>query len=175
MTWWNKTKKNNVKSPETNNNQRWEELPQGAITVSDLPRTWNDDGEAIDESIEAKLTKDSEGKYLEIVTSIVNISCGQLADQNKSKRKNRKILLIFFVVFLATQYVVMLGLFVLKGFNIWGFDLKDSIILTYITSVFVETLGAIIIMVTYAFQSDQEVQILKILNGVVEKFQKFSK
>jgi len=42
-------------------------------------------------------------------------------------------------------------------------------------SVFVETLGAIIVMVKYAFKTDEEVEIIKILNAVVKNYQKYKR
>ena len=170
------------KSTKENIDQEWEskdKLSKEKISVFDVHEDWIDDWvedpNEIDKSIDDTLKKDSEERYLAIVTNIVDVSQNQLQQQNNSKTNNRKILLKFFVMFLIAQYFVMLLLFAFQGFALWGFELNDPIVMTYITSVFVETLGAIIIMVKYAFQSDQEVQILKILNGVVEKFQKFNK
>ena len=169
------SKKN--KGTKINIDQEWEDkdkLAKKPIIIHDLPPIWNQNEDA-DIRIDEILKEKSEENYLRIVANIVEVSQSQLTNQNTSKQENRKILLSFFKWFLLAQYVVMLALFVLKGFTVGGFSISDSIILTYITSVFVETVGAIIIMVKYAFKSDQEVQILKILNGVVEKFQKFSK
>lgn len=170
------------KSTKENIDQEWEskdKLSKEKISVFDVHEDWIDDWvedpNEIDKSIDDTLKRDSEERYLAIVTNIVDVSQNQLQQQNNSKTNNRKILLKFFVRFLIAQYFVMLLLFAFQGFALWGFELNDPIVMTYITSVFVETLGAIIIMVKYAFQSDQEVQILKILNGVVEKFQKFNK
>lgn len=167
-------------STKINIDPEWKaKFSQEQISLFDLSEecvdNWVDDANEIDKSIDDKLKRNSEEKYLEIVTNIVSVSRSQLEKQNRSKQNNRILLLRFFVWFLIAQYVIMIALFVVEGFGLWGFFLKEAIILTYISSVFVETLGAIIIMVKYAFQSDQEVQILKILNGVVEKFQKFSK
>ena len=52
----------------------------------------------------------------------------------------------------------------------------DSTVLTVLVSaMFVETLGAIIVMIRYCFDSSQEVKILEVLNGIVSNFQKFKK
>lgn len=46
---------------------------------------------------------------------------------------------------------------------------------TYIVSAFVETLGVVAVMVRFAFDTKQEVEILSTLNGIVEHFQKYKR
>ncbi len=127
----------------------------------------NDDADAIDNELKGE----SEKTYREIAQLIVNTSSKQLNEQNQSKTKLKSIFTIFFIVFISAQYVVLVGLMLLKALA--GVDLSDTVLITYITSVFVETLGSIAVMIAYAFDSKQEVNILEILNGVISNFQKF--
>ena len=52
-------------------------------------------------------------------------------------------------------------------------QLSDNVLTVYMTSVFVETLGAVVVMIKYAFKADEEVRIIDILNAVVKNFQKY--
>ena len=118
------------------------------------------------------LTSESEKAYREIARDIVDVSEGQLKEQNDSKSSLKLTFTVFFIVFIIVQYAVMIAFLYAKAF-IPGIGLSDTIVITYITSVFVETLGAIIFMIKYAFDSSQEVNILKILNSVIRYYQKF--
>lgn len=80
----------------------------------------------------------------------------------------------FFIWFISIQYIILVLFLLLTAFC-RTFHLSDTIVISYITSVFVETLGAIIFMIKYAFDSSQEVKVLEILNGVVLNFKKFKK
>lgn len=115
----------------------------------------------------------SENAYVSIAKDIVETSASQLKNQNCVKDELRKKFSQFFRWFLIAQYLVLVALLVIKSFADTG--LTDTVLLAYIASVFVETLGALIVMVKYSFDSSQEVKILEILNGVISSFQKFNK
>lgn len=120
--------------------------------------------------------KDPEASYNLIAYKIVKIAEEQLKSQNQSKIDLKADLSRFFRTFLKLQFVVLfLLLFGEMICNIaWPTveAISDKIILTFITSVFVETLGGIILMVIYAFSSKDEIQITKILTEVIKTFQK---
>ncbi len=131
---------------------------------------WKDNSEA--DTIDNSLRKASEDAYRKIAIDIVKLSEEQLKEQNESKNSLKKIFTIFFIVFISVQYLVLISLLYIKTF-VEKMYLSDTVIISYITSVFVETIGAIIIMVKYSFDSKQEVNILEILNGVITNYQKF--
>ena len=116
--------------------------------------------------------EESEKKYLEITDDIVSSSIELLERQYEEKQSPKKIFMWFFIVFLSIQYAVLLSLLYIKTFA-ENIGLTDTVIISYISSVFVETLGAIIYMVKYSFNTEQETTIVGILHGVVEKFQKY--
>ena len=132
------------------------------------------DNNDADVSIDAKIMTQSEDAYIKIAEKIVQTSTNQLEDQNESKNKLKEKFTKFFICFISIQYGFLALLLV--GMAIFDFvELDTDIVMAYITSVFVETLGAIILMITYAFNSQQEVKILEILNKVIANYQKFKK
>lgn len=131
-------------------------------------------GASVDfDEVEKGLAKQSEDAYRDVADKIVSQSIEQLGEQNESKNDLKKLFTIFFTIFISVQFLIMVGLLVCVGF--FEMALSDTVLISYITSVFVETIGAIIIMIRYAFDSQQEVNILQILNGVIENYQKFKK
>lgn len=127
---------------------------------------WNDNKDArtvFDNQI-------SERAYVDVTEKVVNASIDQLSNQFESKRKLKSALSKFFIAFITAQYIFLVVLLLIKAF--WVPNYSETIILSYITSVFLETLGAIIIMVTHSFASKEEVKILKILSDVFSSFQK---
>ncbi len=130
----------------------------------------NDRFNTIDEQI-AGLTAKSEEAYIQIANDILEASTNQLKKQNASKNELKESLVWFFKRFILLQYWLLIVLMLVR--IVIPTYLSDNVLITYITSVFAETLGAIILMVKYAFNSDQEVQILRILNDVIANFQKF--
>ena len=129
----------------------------------------NDDAASIDNELKDK----SEKNYIEIAQNIVEVSSEQLWLQNSSKRRLKNIFTTFFIFFISVQYLVLVALLFVKAFV--DINLTDAMLIAYITSVFVETLAAIAVMIKYAFDSEQEVQILAILNSVISNYQKFGK
>ena len=132
--------------------------------------SWKDNKSADD--IDSNLKKASEDTYREIAEDIVEISASQMKLQNESKNNLKKSFTIFFMIFISIQYLILIIFMFIKMFAN-SVELTDTVLISYITSVFVERIGAIIIMIKYAFDSKQEVEILKILNGVISNFQKF--
>lgn len=120
-----------------------------------------------------KMQERSEGDYRMLAKRIVRTSVNQLRVQNQSKTQLKFIFTHFFVAFIAIQYIAMLLIFAAHMFmNIS--PLPTEIIIAYISSVFAETIGAIVLMIKYAFDSSQETQVLAILNGVITNYQKFN-
>lgn len=126
----------------------------------------------IDEKL--KLAQESNQHYDDIVEKIVGVSKDHLTDQNCRKTEMRKVFVIFFVVLLSFQIVALITLLALSAITVIPFEITDNILATFITSVFVETLGAIIIMITFAFGSKEEVKVIELLIAVVKNYQKFN-
>ena len=55
------------------------------------------------------------------------------------------------------------------------FEISDEVLNTFMVSVFVETLGAIVVMIAFAFSSNEESKIVEVLTGIVQSFQKYKK
>ena len=123
--------------------------------------------------LDASLKERSESAYIDIAKDIVKASANQLDAQNKSKNSLKKIFTIFFICFVSVQYVALTVLLFIRAFQEKSL-LNDTVIMTYISSVFLETLGAVAFMIRYAFASDQETRVLAILNSIIERFKKFS-
>ena len=125
---------------------------------------------------EVDLDKDldtaSEQFYNETASKIIDQSIIQLNGQNDTKNKLRTGFSCFFKIFLSIQYAVLVVILVLQAVNI--LKLPTEIIITYISSVFVETLGGLIYMVKFAFEVSQEKEIVQILNNFLKDFKKHS-
>jgi hypothetical protein len=119
---------------------------------------------------EAKSIKDkSEEMYLEIVRDVVIFSKRKLNSMHDEKEALRSRLIDFSLQLLSIQIIFLLiFLFFSKSLQI-----SDNVLSVYMTAVLVETLGAVIVMIKYAFKSDEEVKIIDILNAVVKNFQKY--
>ena len=114
------------------------------------------------------LLNNSEQKYMDNVENIINSSIKQLQTQNKFKKNIRLYFILFFSIFLSVEFI---GLLVILFGNNY-FCISETIIIAYISSIFVETISVILLMVKFTFDSQQEVQSLQILNNAIEKIQK---
>lgn len=143
------------------------------VRINDSDVSWNSDNSNYENKIK-NLQAESERRYISLVESIVEISGNQLANQNENKKELRNTFQWFFIVLLSFQMLALVAVIAFSAlFD--EFNVSDNVIITFITSVFVETLGAIGIMIKFAFDSEQEVKILEILNGAIKSFQKFTK
>ena len=111
----------------------------------------------------------SETTYLNIVQDVVNFSKSKLEDIHTEKHSLRSRLIDFCLQILGLQ-VFFLIIFLMFSKHI---GLTDNVLSVYMTAVFVETLGAVIVMIKYAFKSEEEVNVIAILNAVVANFQKY--
>ena len=121
---------------------------------------------------DVKLKWDNEKKYLAVVDKIVDTSVAQLNSQNGNKTNLRNKFFPLFKGLIIAQLVFIIVLILLQGFCFTCFEIDTTVLVAVISSVFVETLGVIGVMIKFSFDSKQEVNILQILNGVVEHFQK---
>ena len=119
------------------------------------------------------IARESDENYRKLAYDIFNASKEQLLKQNNNKDDLKAKFTTFFKCILIIQLIALFIIIILKGFALWSFSLSDNAFVAIIVSVFVETLGVVGIMIKYAFDSDQEVQILSILNSIVKDYQKF--
>lgn len=112
----------------------------------------------------------SEETYLDIVQEVVKNSKENLEMIHAEKSELRCKLIDFCLCILAIQLIFLIVFLVFSK----QINLSDKVLSVYMTAVFVETLGAVIVMVKYAFKSDEEVKIIDILNAVVKNFQKYN-
>lgn len=132
----------------------------------DKPNTQNIDRGA-QEKTQSELSDDA---YQEITKKVISITEEKLTQQANNKEKLREPLQKFISRLLIAQFSALL---IILFFNDTCFNLETEIIKTYIVSVFAETLVGFIVMVGFAFSTDQEVELIKILNAVVSNFQVF--
>lgn len=115
---------------------------------------------------------ESDIEYRNIAKSIVDISNDQLDKQNKSKIYLKESFEAFFKRLLSFQLIAIFALLMVKGFY-RNFNITDNVLIAIISSVFVESLGIVAVMVKYAFNSEQEVKILEILEELIKNYQKY--
>jgi len=130
------------------------------------------DTSAMDRNIIEDAEVESDIEYRKIAKSIVDISNDQLGKQNKSKIDLKESFETFFKWLLSLQLIAIFALLIIKGF-FKDFNITDSVLIAVISSVFVESLGIVAVMVKYAFDSEQEVKILEILKELIKNYQKY--
>lgn len=130
------------------------------------------DTSAMDRNIIEDAEVESDIEYRKIAKSIVDISNDQLGKQNKSKIDLKESFETFFKWLLSFQLIAIFALLIIKGF-FKDFNITDSVLIAVISSVFVESLGIVAVMVKYAFDSEQEVKILEILKELIKNYQKY--
>lgn len=140
------------------------------VELENIPTKDNEDADYV---IDYELKARSERAYIKIAETIVEVSQSQLCQQNNSKNILKRKFTSFFIKFVSVQFLVLVFLLISKAFY-KEFYLSEAVIITYMTSVFIETLGAIVLMIKYAYDSAQEVEILKILNTVISSYKKFN-
>mgnify|MGYP004688234775 CR=1 FL=1 len=111
------------------------------------------------------------GKYDETVTSVIEISKDHLNKQNDTKNKLRTPFTWFFCVFLSIEYIGLIVLIILNA-CIKNFTVSEYVLVTYISSVFLETLGVILFMIKFAYNNKTELKILEILQSIVNNYKK---
>ena len=143
-------------------------IPEG-VPGNELDKGFNsNDVPRIDEKQKSIKVK-SEELYLELVTDVVSFSKDNLIQMHSEKKSLRNRLIEFCLQILAIQLIFLLLFLTLHQ----QIGLSDNVLSVFMTAVLVETLGAICIMIKFAFKSDEEVKIIDILNAVVKNFQKY--
>lgn len=150
------------------------------VSVSSLATNQIDDNNTSSKTVKenlldtnALLRKDSEKFYMSIVGSIVTSSQENLKDLRNDKEELRLRFVSFFETIIYAQLMFMFIL--IAGKTVFELNLSDSALIVYMSTVFVETLGCVVLMIKFAFKSQEEVEIIGTLNTVVKTFQKFKK
>ena len=141
-----------------------------SVDASVVPQSNTNDISAIDRSARQNAI-DSDKDYRRITEKIIDKTCDQLKAHTEAKSPLRKKLSNFIICLLSSQFLVLVGILFLN--RKWDLQISDFILNIYIVSVFVETLAGLIIMIKFAFDSQQEVELIKILNAIITTFKKY--
>lgn len=143
-----------------------------AISVDEavVPQSNTNEVSAIDRSARQNAI-DSDKDYRRITEKIIDKTCEQLNAHTTAKAPLRGKLSTFIICLLLFQFIVLVAVLFLN--KVWDLQITDFILNVYIISVFVETLAGLIIMINFAFDSQQEVELIKILNAIITNFKKY--
>ena len=111
--------------------------------------------------------------YQMVADHIITVSQRHLANQQRDKVELRKKFAGLFSVLLILEYVFMVIFILLDAITAIPVDVPDSVLQLYVTSVFVQTLSTIGVMIAFAFVSKEETRIVGLLNQIIQNYQKF--
>ena len=98
-----------------------------------------------------------ENQYSKLSREIVDFSKTQVSESVKEKKVQKRKVLNFLICFIKIQFVVLVLMILLNGFDFIKFNLANDIITVYMTSVFVETLGIIFFIVKFLFTAGKQI------------------
>ena len=78
-----------------------------------------------------------------------------------------------FSALLILEYVYLAVIILLDAMSSIPMDVPDKVLQALITSVFLQTLSAMGVMIAFAFMSREETQIVGLLHQIIEDYQKF--
>lgn len=158
-------------SQPTANDSPTDSVAEGfSVDESLVPQSNTNEVSAIDRSAQQNAI-DSDKDYRRITEKIIDKTCEQLKQHTDAKTPLRKKLSNFIIFLLLFQFLVLEGILFFN--RKWNLQITDFIINVYIISVFLETLAGLIIMIKFAFDSQQEVELIKILNAIIINFKKY--
>lgn len=187
--------KNNKETKIKYENNQWEQLggsyglghlsrilreslgdePETTATLTeprvDVPHKDEDVTQSLNEhNLKAQIA--SNEAYEKIVKDVVDFSKENLQDIHTDKQELRSRLVEFCINILGAQLAILFFLLICTAL-FESFAISDKVLVAIMTSIFVETLGAIIVMIKFAFQAKEEVEMVGILNAVVKNYQKY--
>ena len=145
-------------------------MAMNEVTLTDVQPVCEDG--IFSANLDKNLVAESERAYLEITRHIVDISEEQLDKHTEDKNSLRVKLLRYIKIFLVVQFAFLIFFLIFN--QTFSFQISDFVFNVYIVSVFVETLGGLLVMVRYAFASEQEVKLIEILTAIVGNFKKYN-
>ena len=116
---------------------------------------------------------ESNRDYRSVANRIITVSQKQLEDQQRSKVELRRRFALVFSALLILEYVYLAVIILLDAMSSIPMDVPDRVLQTLITSVFLQTLSAMGVMIAFAFMSREETQIVGLLHQIIEDYQKF--
>lgn len=116
---------------------------------------------------------ESNRDYRSIANRIITVSQNQLTDQQRSKVELRRRFAWVFSVLLILEYVYLAAVILLDAITKIPLDVPDRVLQAMITSVFLQTLSAMGVMIAFAFMSKEETRIVGLLHQIIEDYQKF--
>ena len=116
---------------------------------------------------------ESNRDYRGVANRIITVSQNQLADQQRSKVELRRRFAWVFSALLILEYVYLAAVILLDAITPIPLDVPDRVLQALITSVFLQTLSAMGVMIAYAFMSKEETRIVSLLHQIIEDYQKF--
>lgn len=116
---------------------------------------------------------ESNRDYRGVTNRIITVSQNQLADQQRSKVELRRRFAWVFSALLVLEYVYLAVVILLDAITPIPLDVPDRVLQALITSVFLQTLSAMGVMIAFAFMSREETQIVGLLHQIIEDYQKF--
>lgn len=111
--------------------------------------------------------------YQMVAERIITVSQKHLANQQHDKVELRKKFANLFSVLLILEYVFLVIFILLDAIKSIPVEVPESILQLFITSVFVQTLSAMGVMIAFAFVSKEETRIVGLLNQIIQNYQKF--
>ena len=117
---------------------------------------------------------ESDRGYYMIAERIIAASQKHLSEQQRDKMTLRKRFAILFSTLLMLEYIFLVIFILLDAVAAIPVDIPEAILQLYITSVFVQTLTAMGVMIAFAFVSKEETRIVGLLNQIIRNYQKVS-
>ncbi len=115
---------------------------------------------------------ESDRSYNMIAAQVIAASQAHLAEQQRDKVALRKRFAILFSALLMLEYIFLVLFILIDAVTLIPADIPDAILQLYITSVFVQTLASMGVMIAFAFVSQEETRIVGLLNQIIKNYQK---
>lgn len=111
--------------------------------------------------------------YHQAADKIITVSQKYLENQQRNKTELRKKLAKLFSALLIVEYAFMVIFILADAIVAIPVEIPAPILQIYITSVFVQTLMAMSVMIAFAFISKEETRIVELLSQIIQNYQKF--
>lgn len=115
---------------------------------------------------------ESDRGYHMVADRIISVSQKHLSEQQKDKVYLRKKFTNVFSALLILEYIFGVLFILLDAITIIPVNVPESVLQLYITSVFLQTLSAMGVMIAFAFVSKEETRIVGLLNQIIQNYQK---
>ena len=126
-------------------------------------------------SVQSRIQTELESNrdYRGVANRIITVSQNQLEDQQRSKVQLRRRFAWVFSALLLMEYVYLAAVILLDAITPIPMEVSEGILHALITSVFLQTLSAMGVMIAFAFMSREETRIVGLLHQIIEDYQKF--